>query len=159
MSIEPVAPVPLRLAHQMPGRLRLRTTRPTNAADMSALVDRIAAVPGLKRVVGRPQSGSVIIEGEGAGLDIKDRLESHGVALISAEPHHFAPPIDQALQFGLAKLDFEIAEHTEKSLRLHSLLAILLVGAAAIQIARGQIAGPATTLLVSALSLLEQPRR
>ncbi|MEW5422156.1 hypothetical protein [Amorphus sp. 3PC139-8] len=159
MSADAAPPVSLRLAHQMPGRVRLRTIQPADANEIAALVDRIAAVPGLTRVVGRPQTGSIIVEGSGAEGEIARLLQEHGAARIVTNQSHFAPPIDQALQFGVAKLDYEIASHTAKSLRLHSLLALLLLAAAAVQLARGQIAGPATTLLMSALSLLEQPQR
>ncbi len=85
-------------------------------------------------------------------------IERHGVAHIDARPHRVAPPIDQALQVGVARLDAEIAEHTDSSLRLHSLLAILLIAVAAVQLSRGRAAGPATTLPVSPLSLPARPR-
>lgn len=159
MSAEAVPPVSLHLAHQMPGRLRLRTLQPATAAEMADLVDRVAKIPGLTRVVGRPRTGSLIVEGSGPEGEIARLLQEHGAARIVTEHAHFAPPIDQALQFGVARLDDEIASRTEKALRLHSLLALVLLFAAIVQLARGQIAGPATTLLMSALSLLEQPQR
>jgi hypothetical protein len=151
-------PPTLHLAHQMPGRVRLRVPRSVGPGEMAELVDRLAAVPGLTRVVGRPRTGSIIVDGSGPEGEIGRLIERHGVAHIDARPHRVAPPIDQALQVGVARLDAEIAEHTDSSLRLHSLLAILLIAVAAVQLSRGRVAGPATTLLVSALSLLERPR-
>jgi hypothetical protein len=63
--------------------------------------------------------------------------------------------VGAAAQLGLMKLDHDIREETEGALDLRTAMVVLLVGGAAIQLWRGQVAGPATTLLLGAFSLLE----
>lgn len=121
------------------------------------LVDLIADAPGVVRVAARPNTGSVIIEHLVEADTIVDQLVERGVvALASPEK---SPPLEQVAQLGLAQLDVEIGKRTEGALNLHTVLAAALVAGAVVQAARGNWAGPATTMLLSALSLIERGRR
>lgn len=149
------------VAHSAPGRLRLKIERrQITLEELDPLVDRIAAISGVHRVVGRPNTGSIIIEhapiSPGAPT-FADTLSEEGVVSFIAPPT--SPPLDQAARFGIARLDADIAERTGGALNLHSAIAVLLLAAAAVQASRGRVVGPATTLLLSALSLLEHSRK
>lgn len=151
------APAPAALiAHEIPGRLRARLTGALERAALTALADRIAATPGVRRVTVRPNTGSVIVESDPALGPIAAKLTAGGVLRLKPEPT--PPPVEQAAQFGLMRLDAEVARRTEGAFNFHSALATLLMLGALVQIARGNVAGPATTLAMSALSLLERSR-
>lgn len=149
------------VAHSAPGRLRLKIERrPVAPEELNHLVDRIAAIAGVRRVVGRPNTGSVIVEhalNSPSAPTIADILSEEGVVSFVTPPT--SPPLDQTARFGIARLDADIAERTGGALTLHSAIAVLLLAAAAVQASRGRVVGPATTLVLSALSLLEQTRK
>lgn len=121
------------------------------------LVDLIAEGPGVVRVAARPNTGSVIIEHLDESGAIVDHLVERGVIALASPAK--SPPLEQVAQLGLAQLDIEIGKRTEGSLNLHTILAGALVAGAVVQAARGNWAGPATTMLLSALSLIERGRR
>ena len=52
-----------------------------------------------------------------------------------------------------------LKERTANTLDLNSAIALVLLVAAAVQAGRGQIVGPATTLLMSALSMIDRDRK
>lgn len=145
-----------RVVHEIDGRLRARLSKPMAAAAMAALAERIGALPGVRRVRARPNTGSVIIEHANPKGETARLLVERGVFRLAAPTH--APPIDQAAQLGMLRLDLELARQTDGAVNFRSALALLLLAGAAIQAARGQVAGPATTLALSALSLLEKPK-
>ena len=150
-------PVPVRVAHEIPGRLRLRLERHADRADPAALADRIAACTGVHRVAVRPATGSVIVEGETGEGALRAALEAGGA--VKVLPPAGTLPVAVVAKAGLDRLDREIGDRTDGALDHRSALAVLLLGAAAVQVARGQLVGPAATLLVGALSLLEpRPR-
>ena len=142
--------------HTVAGRLRLRVNRRMDAREMEDLVEQIAAVSGIDRVIARPGTGSVILFSTVPVEDIVTAL-SAGLG-IKVRPQSKPPPVGQALQFGLMKFDADLQRTTDKSLDLRALLALLLLFAAIVQAARGRIAGPATTLAMTAFTLLDPAR-
>lgn len=152
---DPPAPI-ARIAHEIPGRLRVRLAEPMAREALAALVDRIAALPGARRVAARPNTLSVIIESDPALGPIGPKLAALGVLKLRPEPT--PPPVAQAAQLGLMRLDAELGRRTDGAFDLHSALATLLIFGALVQVARGRVAGPATTLAMSAFSLLERSR-
>ena len=152
-------PVNVTVAHEIPGRLRLRVKDALDRAGYERLVDRVAATALASRVVARPNTGSLIVEGRPPGEPLLTQLQSRGVLAVTATPAQSAPPIDQLAQLGMARLDHEIGSRTSGALNFHSALAVALMLGAAYQASRGRIAGPATTLFISALSLIDKSRR
>jgi hypothetical protein len=74
------------------------------------------------------------------------------------------PPVGQTMQLGLLQAEVSVKRRTDGALDLRSAIATLLILMAVVQLTRGRIAGPATTLLMSALSVLDfnallNPRR
>ena len=149
------APV-LEVVHATSGRLRLRVSRRMDAARMEDLVERIVGVSGIDRAIARPSTGSVIVH---SGRPVEDIVQALSAVLgVKVRPQRKPPPVGQALQFGLMKLDADVLRKTERSLDLRALLALLLLFAAVVQLARGRIAGPASTLAMTAFSLLDPAR-
>jgi hypothetical protein len=62
MPLDASQPIEVRIAHAASGRVRLRLGQRLEAAAFDALADRLAASPGIRRIVVRPATGSVIIE-------------------------------------------------------------------------------------------------
>jgi hypothetical protein len=146
------APVTLTRVHTTTGRARLRLDRGLPPEDLQALTDQLASVPDVVRVRARPNTGSVIMETAGEPGPVLERIAAGGLVRIKAPPK--PPPVGQTMQVGLLKLDADIKAQTADSLDLRTTVALLLLGAAAVQLARGQIAGPATALAIAAFPLL-----
>lgn len=143
--------------HACPGRLRLRRAAACAPGTMAALADRLARLPGVVRVVARPNTGSVILTIDRDPAEVLAAIEAEGVARLVAPDR--APPVGQVLALGLAQADMDIRRRSDQALDLRTALALLLIGGAILQTVRGRIAGPATTLAMAAFSLLEAPRR
>ncbi|MBK1635769.1 hypothetical protein [Rhodovulum adriaticum] len=154
-SAEP-APLPVQVAHVTSRRARLRVETPLDAAAMQALAQRLATAPGVERILARPMTGSVIVETRLPAADVLAEMEA--AHLIRRQPPVARPPVRQTVQLGLAQADFQIRKGTEAALDLKTAIALLLLVAALMQLARGRIAGPATTLALGALSLLNAPQ-
>jgi hypothetical protein len=61
-------------------------------------------------------------------------------------------------KFGELMLDRKIRDRTEGAIDLRATLALLLLTAAVIQLSRGRVAGPASTLLIAALYFMEESK-
>lgn len=153
----PGAEVRLIQVHECASRLRLRTEAACSAAAMARLADRLALVPGVVQVIARPNTRSVILSTDRAPEVVLAAISAEGVARIVAPDK--APPVGQVLAVGLMQADMDIRKRSDNALDLRTSLALLLIGAAILQAARGRIAGPASTLLMAAFSLLDTPRR
>lgn len=140
----------------MPGRARLRPEKPIEAGALKALGESLSAVPGLRRVVVRPNTGSLILEFHGAPGPLFEAIAAQGIARI--RPPAPPPPIGQVAQLGLLRADMALKDSTQNTLDLNSTLALALLGAAVVQLARGHVAGPATTLAMAALNMLDRGR-
>jgi hypothetical protein len=149
----PAGRISLEHAHATAERLRLRVRGKPEAEVLSDLADRLIALPGVERVVIRPNTGSIIV----TTSDTADAVLEHIAALegvrIAEKPK--PPPLDRTMQFGLLKLDADIKSRTDEALDLRAILVLLLLVAALVQLTRGHIAGPATTLAMAAYSLLD----
>lgn len=149
-------PVVLEIHHAVPGRVRLRPAKPMDTGGLKALGDMIAMVPGLTRVLVRPNTGSMIVQFSGQPDAFFKAITAQGIATIRhpAPP----PPIGQVAKLGLMRADMALKDRTANTLDLNSTMALLLFAAAIVQIGRGHIAGPATTLAMAALSMLDRDR-
>lgn len=144
------------LAHRSRRRLRLRIEadrlEPGAARD---LADRLASVHGVARAVVRPNTRSLILDTHIEAGEVLAELGRSSVIGISAPPK--PPPVGQMIQLGLLKADMGLGRRTDDALDLRTALALLLLVAAVLQLGRGRIAGPATTLAMSAFALLDKP--
>jgi len=140
--------------HVIEKRARLRVEDPLSREQLIALADQLASTAGVDRVLARPSTGSLIIEAHSSVADVLKTIEDAGLATLANPPKQ--PPVSQMVQLGLARADFDLQRQTEGALDLRTALGLMLLAGAILQLARGQIAGPATTLAASALSLLDR---
>ncbi|SEQ26796.1 hypothetical protein [Thalassovita taeanensis] len=150
----PTKPVALEELHVIDGRARLRPAMSLEPDALKALADRIAAVPAVRRVLARPATGSLIVEFDGPAAPVFEEIGAQEIARIRPQPA--PPPITQVARFGLMRADMNLKNATDGTLDLNSTVALLLFMGAAVQVARGQIAGPATTLVMAALAMLDR---
>jgi hypothetical protein len=156
-SVGPADPAPHRawLAHKSRHRLRLRLEKPEiGGAAAQKLADALASVEGVAHVVFRPNTGSVIVETLTDADEVLDRVQAHSALKVKAAPK--SPPVGQAIQLGMMKADLGLGQRTGGALDLRTSLALLLAVGALLQLSRGRIAGPATTLAMSAFALLDK---
>ena len=147
----------LERAHAAPGRLRLRARGGLDRAARSGLLDRLARVDGVRHVVARPNTGSLILTIADAPEAVEGRIAALGIARIGPPPA--PPPLGQVVQLGILKLDAGLLRQSDGAIDLKSGLALLLAAGAVMQLARGRVAGPATTLALAAYGLLEPGRK
>lgn len=153
----PGDPGPYRahLAHQSARRLRLRLEETAvRSIDAQGLADRLTSVQGVARVVFRPNTGSLIFETLVDAGEVLEALRQGPLLSIKAPPK--PPPVGQMIQMGLLKADMDLGRRTEGALDLRTTIALLLLFGAILQLARGRVAGPATTLAMSAFALLDR---
>jgi hypothetical protein len=145
----------LEIVHAADGRVRLRPSKPLDASALTGLADLIAGLPKVQRVLARPATGSLIIETDGPAQPLFDLIAAQGIAKVRPKPS--PPPLGQVARFGLMRADAAVQGATDGALDLNGAMAFLLMGGAVVQLLRGQVAGPATTLAVAALAMLDRP--
>ena len=147
----------LHIVHQLPGRVRLRVSgEALTAEDLTRLTEAIARVPGVIVCVGRLVTGSLIVEHDGDFSAVADQAASQGLFELAEAPE--AKPVGLIAEEGLTYADLRLRELSNGQFDLRSTLGTLLIGLAILQLARGQIVGPAMTLLVQSLDLLTRSR-
>lgn len=144
------------LAHSVPGRLRLKV--PSMRGDQ-AYFERLGAVlsqrAGVDAVVINAATASVLIGHDGLDAGELGRLGEEA-GLFRLRPAAYDPLWQRAHQ-GLEMLDQRMARFSRGELGMRSALLLALVGMALRQASRGQMLGPATTLLWYALQLVGLP--
>lgn len=150
----PRGPAPVRMhpVHRARHRLRLRLDRPPAEGDIAAFADSLASVPGVRRAVLRPRTGSVILDTLADPDEVLAEIAARGIATIGRKP--VPPPVGQIVQFGMLRADQTLKTRTEGALDLQTAIGLLLAAGSIVQLSRGRIAGPATTLAMTAYSLL-----
>jgi hypothetical protein len=118
------------------------------------LAQSLVQVSGIAAVDIRPRTGSVIIQHDGALSDISGAIAKLGLLTIR-EPAPSQPldPIAEVTS-RLAELERILSRGTGKQIDLWSVAFVGLVAAGLVQLARGQIAGPALTLFGQAATIV-----
>jgi hypothetical protein len=149
------------IVHQTAGRLRLRLPqRRKDPAYLEALAAAATELPGIVAAQANPVTGSLLLlyeEGEADSFaDALDRLvDAHDIVLGFGAPP--LPPVRPALERGLAGIDSYLVHLSQQSTDLRSLGVLLLLALSLVQLGRGQVLAPATSLLWYALDLLRDP--
>jgi hypothetical protein len=148
----------LRRVHASARRVRLRFDGavPEGAA-LAGFADRLASVEGVLRARVRPNTGSVILDLAQPPKAVLQSVAEAGIARIGDPPKPV--PVGQAIQLGLLQADATVGARTSGALDLRTALGLFMLMAALVQLSRGRIAGPATTLFMSAWSLLAVAKR
>jgi hypothetical protein len=129
------------LVHGLPGRTRLRLpAQRGRPACFAELVERLQACPGVQRVVANPDTASLLLEHHVPFADIvvfarqQELFDLEPSSAISAGVTTYRDWLSRQLQAG-------------RHLNVRSLVVSGLVALSLVQIARGQILAPASTLL------------
>jgi len=149
------SPVALEIVHAIADRVRLRPSQPLSAEALIGLADRIAGLPAARRVLARPGTGSLIVETQGPAQRLLDQIAAQGIADPRQRPA--PPPVGDVARLGLVRADSAVRRATAGGLDLNAAFAVLLLAGAGLQLLRGRVAGPATTLAMAALSMLDRP--
>lgn len=149
----------LRLAHRAPGRARLHSADIlNNPAEAQRLATAAAALPGVSKCEARSTTGSLIIFHIGEWEPIASALAAAlGAELAESPPDHQPHAMDSAGGL-LFALDQATSKAFGRRTDLHELAFLGLIAAGGIQLARGKVLAPATTLLGQALSLMAAHR-
>ena len=143
----------LYLAHQVPGRVRLRPAAVALSIEaLAALVSDISQLPGIVSCKARPATCSLIVVHDGDFGAIAQEAATNGVFQLAEPPE--PRPIGLIAEEGLAYADIQLRELSRGQWDLRSSLGTLLLLLALVQLARGQLVGPFMTLLLQSIDLL-----
>jgi hypothetical protein len=144
---------PGRLVHRLPGRVRLRIDgRRGDRAWFDALALELALLDGIRAVDANPLTAGLLIHHDGPLERLLDELAGRGLVRVeSLEPREV--PLPRRLGERLAVVDAGLRRATAGELDLRAAAVLALLGLALVQAARGQLVGPAASLLWYASSL------
>ncbi len=141
-------------AHLLRHRARLRAADGIDRDVLIGLADKLAGVPNVRRALVRPSTRSVILETFDEAEAVLETIVAEGIARIKAAPK--PPPVDQVIKLGLMRADMGVKARTGDALDFRTAIALALLFGSVVQLTRGRFAGPATTLAMSALTLLDR---
>jgi hypothetical protein len=148
------------LIHRTRDRLRLRVpSRRGQTSYFEQLVDSLADLPGVERIETNPVTGSVLLSPAIDVAPLAQHAERNGLFVLITDMEAAAVPLAAGLARNFQDVNHQIRRLTGGNLDLASTGFIALVGAAVIQLQRGHVLGPASTLLWYASGLLLMSRR
>jgi hypothetical protein len=153
-SSRPAPPFLARLQHQVAGRVRLTLEPPIPPREaLITIADAVSAQPEVESVDIRVFTGSIIIR-HGGSFDPLAIALKEAVGLMVLPSRMFTPtdPVMDAMQ-RLSAVDAGLGRLSGERVDMRQLAFVGLVAAGLIQIARGQIVGPAFTLFGQAATL------
>lgn len=146
-------PVPARarVAHRLPGRVRLKIPeRRGDAAFFAELGQVLADCPLVEAVRPSPAMASLVVHHRGSDSAVTDFVAASG--LLRFEEAGPTPAMDALLAQGGA-LDKSVRRLTDGTADLSTVAVVSLVIAAGVQVMRGNVLAPAATLLWYAVSI------
>ncbi|MEW6445120.1 MAG: HMA2 domain-containing protein [Pseudomonadota bacterium] len=147
-----------RVAHAVPGRLRLRIAdRRGDDGYFAALTDVLGEVEGIRLLSVNPATASVLLthrQGALEGLGARASAAGLFVLDLGEGTAQLAPESESMLASGLPAL-LPASERFDPRLAF----ALVLIGLAAHQMARGHVLAPAASLLWYAFQLLDRRAR
>ncbi len=148
----------LSVAHQSKGRVRLRRTAPTREpASWEELVVRLTGCPLVHNVTIRPVTGSIVVEHTGELAELLRWADEHDVFTAAARPSSTRDPLYRIAK-ALEAANERALRSADGDLDLRVVAFYGLIGATAVQLARGQVLPAAETLFAHAMALLPRLR-
>src|SRR4030065_445161 len=145
------------ITHNSPGRLRLRIrAQRGHAVYFAGIEEKLVQCPGIERVVANPVTGSVLLE---LAIDLAALVsftQAQQLFQLAQTPALMAPLTQQVAEH-FADLNGELRRFSGGGIDLGALGFIGMVTLAAVQLQRGHVLGPASTLLWYAAGLLRMP--
>ena len=142
------------IAHALNDRIRFRIlSRRGNATYFARLEQAFAASEAVSHVETNPLTGSVLLYHNTSIDELADDALARG--LFRVQPHVVLPNkgLDAAATW-LDEADRRLRRASQETVDMQEFLFIGLVGASIVQLLRGSILGPASTLLADAISIL-----
>lgn len=140
--------------HRAPGRARLKIPERRNDRRFFAeLAERMTGCAGVERIEANPTTGSVLVMHAGEFEPILEFAREQRI-FAPAEPDAGQPTIAQRLRGEFRAMDGALRRSTDGQIDISMAVFLLLVAASVVQLFRGRVFGPASTLLLSASSLL-----
>lgn len=149
------------VAHRSPGRTRIKVrSQRGNAEYFAELKRRLSQCPGVSGTKANFRTGSLLIIHKTPLPQIISFAQTHSLFTLNSQSEigHQSPSLLHRAKQGLSKADSEIARLTQGYIDVRSLVLILLVTASTVQVVRGQILAPTSTLLWYALELITSPK-
>lgn len=152
-------PVAARIVHRLPGRVRLRIDAwRGDPAQLDALALDLALEEGVRAVDPNPLTGGLLVLHEGPLEPLLERLAAAGrLRVTDLEPRE--RPFATRLGERLGAFDRELVRATAGELDARGAVLLAFLGLAFVQALRGQLAGPALSLLWYASRLAGPPGR
>ena len=146
------------VAHQMPGRLRVRVEERRRDEEWFARVTRhLRECPTVLDVAATPVTGSILISHEGTDIGIirsyAQTLELFDVTISSVQHDAGERPPDVVIRSGLSRVDRWMRRESGDGSNLRSVAMVGLLGAAVWQALRGHALPAGATLVWYALAL------
>ncbi|WP_298819051.1 HMA2 domain-containing protein [Chloroflexus sp.] len=146
------------IVHQTGERLRLRIPARKGDAGFFMQVERdLAALPGVAYAEANPLTASVLLQYHGEVSELATMAATAG--LFTLVPP--APPGETILDIVTDRVDRAeqfVRRVSNGVIDLDTLVLGVLIGASVVQIARGQVFGPASSLLATAATLIASHR-
>jgi hypothetical protein len=148
-----------QVAHKLPGRIRIRIpSRRRDAAFFAEVAARAARLPGVERVEANALTGAVLLAFRGEVRDIAADCERAGMfRFVSLAP--VITPVSAQWSELVGRVDREIRSASARELDLGMFASIVLLALATYQLSRGQVLGPAVTLLFQAMTAYSLSRK
>lgn len=145
------------VTHNSPGRLRLRIRAQRGHADYFAgIEEKLVQCPGVERVATNPVTGSVLLEPATDLAALVAFTQTQQLFQLAQAPTLMAPLTQQVAEH-FSDLNGELRRLSGGGIDLSALGFIGLVTLAAIQLQRGHVLGPTSTLLWAAVGMLRLP--
>jgi hypothetical protein len=142
------------VAHALSGRIRLKVPTERGNADYFDRVGRgLAECPGISRIEVNSRTGSLLLLHTESIARITTFARDRQLFIVEDDGAPWHTPLNQAAK-QWAELDQAITRFSLGALDTRSLVFMILLLTSALQIFRGQILAPASTLLWYVLELL-----
>jgi hypothetical protein len=142
------------LGHRIPGRARLHVPdRRGDAAFFAQLAGAVRGIEGIERVEVNPRTGSLLLHHNGDLEPILERVQAARLLRLGEEPAA-GTLLTAKLRAQLRELSGTLVRASGGQIDPRSAAILFFLIAGLVQLARGQIFAPATTLLRNASSLL-----
>jgi hypothetical protein len=152
-------PPPATVVHELPGRIRIRVpSRRGDAPYFEAAAEALARCPLVEAVRFNPLAGSLLLLHRSDRESIREYAEARGLFSVRDEPELGSPATTTtaALHSMLGRFDDALLGATRNTGDLRTVTFLALVGAAALQFARGNVLPAGVTLLHYAMDALPQ---
>lgn len=145
----------LYVAHQTAGRTRLRLAgQKINTADLAAIAELIATLPGVAAAEPRAPTGSIVIQHPGLATGQLNASLQQLPFNWGPQPESDARPALMPLTGSMDSADEWLHDTTGGRVDMHTAIIIVMLSLALSQAIRGNIMAPATSLVWYALDLL-----